>query len=105
MSAITIKVTTEELQAKADIVKVKVAQMQADINEAERLLNNTASYWLGDAGDKKRKDFQKKKQQADEVVRRLSEYPRDLLERAGIYVAAEKENASRPASLPTDFII
>ena len=105
MSGIIIKVTTEELQAKADIVKTKVDEMKADIDEAERLLNNTASYWLGSAGDKKRKDFQKKKQQADEVVRRLSEYPRDLLEMAGIYVAAERENASKPASLPTDFII
>ena len=105
MSAITIKVTTEELLSKADIVKTKVAQMQRDIDEAERLLNNTASYWLGDAGDKKRRDFQKRKQQADQVVRRLSEYPRDLLEMAGIYVAAERENASKPSSLPTDFII
>ena len=105
MSAITIKVTTEGLLSKADIVKTKVAQMQRDIDEAERLLNNTASYWLGDAGDKKRRDFQKRKQQADQVVRRLSEYPRDLLEMAGIYVAAERENASKPASLPTDFII
>ena len=38
MSAITIKVTTEELLSKADIVKTKVAQMQRDIDEAERLL-------------------------------------------------------------------
>ena len=105
MSAITIKVTTEELLSKADIVKTKVAQMQRDIDEAERLLNNTASYWLGDAGDKKRRDFQKRKQQADQVVRRLSEYPRDLLEMAGIYVETEESAVQAAESLVQDVIV
>lgn len=105
MSSIYIKVTTEELLSKAEIVKTKVKAMQDEINETERLMNNTASYWLGSAGDKKRKDFLNKKAKADEIIKRLSEYPEDLLEMAGLYVAAENENADRPAALPTDFII
>ena len=61
MSSIYIKVTTEELISKADTVKSKVSAMQKEIDEAERLLNNTSSYWQGSAGDKKRKEFIKNK--------------------------------------------
>lgn len=105
MSGFLIKVTTEELLEKADIVRKKVSDMQREIDEAERLLNSTSSYWLGSAGDKKRKDFNKQKRKADAVVKRLTKYPDDLLKMAGIYAAAETENKERPAALPTDFII
>ena len=105
MSGIQIKVKTEELVGKAGIVKDKVIVMQRQIDDAEQLLNRTASYWLGEAGDKKRKDFKKKKKAADQVIRRLSEYPEDLLEMAGIYVNAETENTEAPAPLPVDFIV
>ena len=57
MSGIQIKVKTEELVGKAGIVKDKVIVMQRQIDDAEQLLDRTASYWLGDAGDKKRKEF------------------------------------------------
>ena len=105
MSSFIIKVKTEELLSKADTVKTKVDNMQTVIDDTERLLSGTASYWIGDAGDKKRRDFMSRKKDADEVIKRLREYPEDLLKMAGIYDAAEKENIEKPAGLPTDFII
>ena len=103
-SGIQIKVKTEELVGKAGIVKDKVILMQRQIDDAEQLLNRTASYWLGDAGDKKRKEFKDKKKAADQVIRRLSEYPEDLLEMAGIYDQSEKTNVANHTTLPTDVL-
>ena len=73
MSNFYIRVKTEELLSKAEIVKKRVTMMQSELSEAERLMNNTASYWLGSAGDKKRKDFYKQKKEADVIIKRLSE--------------------------------
>lgn len=105
MSKAQIKVTTEELVAKAEIVRNKVSAMKTQIDEAEKLMDKTAAYWIGDAGDKKRKDFKAKKKNAEQIIKRLSEYPDDLMEMAGVYVAAEQENTERPAALPTNFIM
>lgn len=105
MSDITIKVRTEELVSKADDVTKKVDAMQRAIDDADTLLKDTANYWVGDAGDKKRSDFAKRKQEADEVIKRFREYPTDLLTMAGVYVAAETENTQKPAGLPNNFIM
>ena len=105
MSDFIIKVRTEELIAKADEVSRKVGDMQTAIDDAETLLGKTSSYWVGDAGDKKRSDFVKKKKIVDEVINRFREYPTDLLKMAGLYEEAEKVNTDRPAGLPNDFIM
>jgi uncharacterized protein YukE len=104
MSNFYIRVKTEELLSKAEIVKKRVTMMQSELSEAERLMNNTASYWLGSAGDKKRKDFYKQKKEADVIIKRLSEYPEDLLEMAGIYDQSEKTNVANHTTLPTDVL-
>ena len=44
MSKAQIKVTTEELVAKAEIVRNKVSAMKTQIDEAEKLMDKTAAY-------------------------------------------------------------
>ena len=104
MDNFEIKVKTEDMVRIADDFKTKVNTMQTAVNDTEELLKATSSYWIGDGGNKKRKDFAERKKEAEEVIRRLTEYPGDLLKMAGIYVTAENENAERPAELPTDII-
>lgn len=105
MSDFNIRVKTEELQSKAATVRYRVTMMQCELDEAEQLMSNTASYWLGSAGDKKRQDFYKKRKEADEIIKRLTEYPDDLLEMAGLYYQAEKTNVSNHATLPIDILL
>ena len=105
MSDYIIEVTTSELISKATDVSNRVREMQNAIDDAETLLNNTARYWVGEAGDKKRSDFAKKKKIADAVINRFREYPDDLLKMAGVYEQAEAANTQRPAGLPNDFIM
>ena len=83
MSNFYIRVKTEELLSKAEIVKKRVTMMQSELSEAERLMNN---------------------KEADVIIKRLSEYPEDLLEMAGIYDQSEKTNVANHTTLPTDVL-
>ena len=89
MDNFEIKVKTEDMVRIADDFKTKVNTMQTAVNDTEELLKATSYNY---------------NKEAEEVIRRLTEYPGDLLKMAGIYVTAENENAERPAELPTDII-
>lgn len=105
MSDMKIRVTTQELKNRADEVKTKTANLKAAVEATEKLIAGTSSYWLGKAGDKKRKDFTKRKEMTTDMIGRVGEYTTDLLHMAGIYEDTEKSVAELPASLAADVII
>ncbi len=100
-----IKVETETLRAKADTVTGQISEMQGQLDEFKQVVTKTSSYWLGDGGDTRRKEYIDKQAFVEEMIKRLKEYPVDLLKIAGIYDNAEKENIEFSRSLSTDVII
>ena len=100
-----IKVKTEELVAKAGSLKTRAGQMRQQFSDIQSKVTNTQYYWIGDAGDKKRKEYRDKLNRIDELLRRLDEYPVDLMEMAGIYAQAEQENSQNAQALAGDVIV
>ena len=51
------------------------------------------------------KEYRDKLNRIDELLRRLDEYPVDLMEMAGIYAQAEQENSQNAQALAGDVIV
>lgn len=100
-----IRVETGTLKAKADTVTSLVSRMEGQLDELNRVIERTAGYWIGEGGTAKREDYAKQRATVETMVRRLREYPDDLLQMAGIYEGAEKEATQLPQSLPGDVIV
>lgn len=103
-SGFMLKVTPEELKTVSSQVEPLIRKMSEDFNTISELMDSTAGYWLGDAGDMYRKTYKQKEDHISEMIARLSEHPRDLLTMAGVYESSERENVSRSEPLPSDVI-
>ena len=105
MADIMIKVSTDAMVAKANVVRSLCAQMKREYDNFFNLANRTASYWIGDGADRIRKDFQKEESVTRQMLQRLEIYPTNLEEMAGIYVDAEKQNTGYSTPLSGNVIV
>lgn len=93
-------VTPERLQEQAGTVRAELSEMQGYFEELERLMNGTASYWIGEAGDAHRRLYTGKLQKIDEIIRRYQVQITDLEVMAGVYSEAEAAAANIADTLP-----
>lgn len=100
-----IKVTPDVLLAKSGQVKSKIDLMKKSMMELETCMQNTSSYWQGEAGDMYRSKYREFKDNTDEMTNRLLEHVRDLNTMAGVYEEAEKDIQTAIESLPSDIIV
>ncbi len=101
---VELKVTPEELTTKAQEVKNKIATMQAQFNELERLMTKTGAYWIGEAGDYHRKMYTDLAENEETVFARLNEHPVDLVTIAQQYTSTELTIESIVEELPGDIL-
>ncbi len=99
-----IKVNTAQLNSKADTVTTEINNMNKCFEQLESIINKTASYWIGEAGDEHRKLYSEQKDNIDIIMRRLKEHPVDLRTMAGTYEATEREVTAIGNSLSGDVI-
>jgi len=102
--SVQIKVNTSVLNSKAQDVSRSIKNMSDCFERLETIVNRTSYYWIGEAGDTQRKMYREQKPRIDEMMRRLKEHPRDLMEIARTYESVEAEVASIAAELPADVI-
>lgn len=95
-----ILVTPERLQEQAGAVRTELGAMQGYFEELERLMNGTAAYWTGDAGDAHRRLYAGKLQKIEEIIRRYREQITDLEVMAGVYSEAEAAAVNIADMLP-----
>lgn len=105
MDSVTIKVTPEILTAKSSEVANKVKAMQTHFDEMEELVNKTKGYWLGEAADKHRQMYADLSDEIEEILKRLSEHPVDLVAIAQRYSAVELKIQQEIKELPSDVIV
>lgn len=86
---VIIKVNPEVLAQKSGEVSEDIKKLSACFDELERIVNRTNYYWIGEAGDMHRRLYQEQKGNVDEMMRRLREHPRDLLDIARKYIDVE----------------
>ncbi len=99
--AITIElnVTPESLREKTRDISSSLDMLENDLNRLKELMENTSSYWKGEAGDAYRKKYEDNLSTIKKVLDRHREYPVKILKMAGEYERAEAESAALARSL------
>ena len=101
---VEIKVKDDALLSAASTLKDRISDMRSSYDKVMEIVQKTGGYWIGLAGYAHRSAFLEQQDDIDQIVRRLSEHPDDLLKIANLYVEAEKKSAEVPASLGADLI-
>lgn len=105
MENVIIKVSTDALQAKAETVDRLIETMVRQYDDLYRHIKSIAGYWKGEASVKSMECCENDYRFVTEMLQRLREYPNDLRETAGIYVAAEQSVTELSSPLPVDVIL
>lgn len=105
VEAAQIKVTSEQLSAKAAQVKIKISNMKNLISDLEENVRLTEVYWKGEANSSYRSKYKEFEEITEEMIKRLEEHVRDLNTMAGVYEEAEKSNISDIAQDLSDNVI
>ena len=101
----SLTVTPEILVEKAEAVRRKVEDMQRCFTELDRCLTRTRNYWKGEAGDAHRENYENKKEDIDEIFKRLNEDVADMIQMAGVYTSTERKVTEIASDLPHDVIV
>lgn len=104
MAGITLKVDPEQLKRTADEVTGMIQSLQTDLESLQTTVSRTSYYWQGQAADEYRKNFAAQKDDNDEMLERLRKYPTMLLQMAGFYNEAEKNNVDQTVQLLDNYI-
>lgn len=104
-SDLSFTVTPEILYSKSEQVLTLINNMKGEFDGIKSIMNKTASYWIGEAGDTYRKHYNKQEPEIDTIFKRLMEHVTDLNQIAGQYVEAENKAEQIAESLPADVIV
>ena len=77
-----LKVRTEELTQQASTVRNQIGNMESGFDALKQLVDGTANFWIGEAGEHHRSQYQSKLEQIETILRRYREQVRDLEEMA-----------------------
>lgn len=102
---VTLKVTPEQLFTKATETKDNISKLTDTFDTISEIIENTKSYWIGEAGDLHRKLYTDENDKIQEMFARLKEHPADLEQIANNYIGVEKKVAAIAQELPGDIII
>ena len=94
-----IVVSTEALLSQASTVEGLIKRVSAGFDTMKQKINNTNSYWIGEAGDVHRQKYISQQQTIDEIIRRLTENVTDLRAMAGVYEQAERSAEAEAEAL------
>ena len=100
-----LQVTPERLKEIADDAQEKIDKMSKAIDSFNEAAVNTKSYWNGEASDLYAKRYKELKDKLDEIMKRLSEYPRDLEVMAGVYEETESVNTETWGTLDNNIVV
>ena len=97
----TLKVTPEEMAAAASELSGYVANMSECFTQMKNTMVQSASYWVGEAGDAHRQLYNEQVEKTEEIIARYTEHLRDLNAMAGVYSEAEAQAEAKADELPT----
>ena len=104
MATIILKVDPSELKRAAEDVTRKITNIENACNELGTAIENSASYWEGEASNLHREKYQKIKEDISNVIQTMKHRPQDLLTMAGLYEEAETVNESTAEGLQGSLI-
>ena len=93
---IKMNVLPNELDMKAQEATTAIFEMEQLLANVQDTVNRTEYYWNGEAAELKRKVFLEQKEDMEEILTRLKEYPATLRKVANIY----RETEEKPKAVP-----
>ena len=93
------------MKTKATQVLNEVKQIETQWKNLQNVVKSSKGYWQGDASDEHQKYLNEVSDDVEKIIRRMKEHPADLMEMAGIYVAAEKDAKALSGKLPDNVIL
>lgn len=100
----TLKVTPEEMQAAASELSGYVSTMNECFQQMKSTMEQTAGYWVGEAGNAHRQMYQEQVAKTEEIIARYTEHVRDLNTMAGVYTEAEHTAQTTAEELPMSIL-
>ena len=102
---VELQVEPQILYEQASNMSGILSKMKSQLEAIDQLFDATRNNWTGDAADLYRNQYKEKKAVAEEIILRLEEHPKDLMEISGIYSSTEKANEDVSGPLPSDVIV
>jgi WXG100 family type VII secretion target len=99
-----IRVKPDDLRSTAGNVQGTLSTFRNQWGDLIRLIEHTQSYWKGKGAEAKRAEISIMEKDVARMISRISEYPPDLMEMAGLYDTAESTNTTSFGMLPIDVI-
>lgn len=96
----TLKVSPEEMQAAASELSGYVSAMSESFQRMKNTMTQSATYWVGEAGDAHRQRYQDQVAAIEEIIARYTEHIVDLNAMAGVYSEAEAQAQAKAEELP-----
>ena len=93
---IKMNVLPNELDIKAQEAATAIFEMEQLLSNVQDTVNRTEYYWNGEAAELNRKVFLEQKEDMEEILTRLKEYPATLRKVANIY----RETEEKPKAVP-----
>ena len=93
---IKMNVLPNELDMKAQEAATAIFEMEQLLANVQDTVNRTEYYWNGEAAELNRKVFLEQKEDMEEILTRLKEYPATLRKVANIY----RETEEKPKVVP-----
>ena len=93
---IKMNVLPNELDIKAQEAATAIFEMEQLLANVQDTINRTEYYWNGEAAELNRKVFLEQKEDMEEILTRLKEYPATLRKVANIY----RETEEKPKAVP-----
>ena len=95
-----LKVTPEQMEAAASELSGYVSSMSECFQQMKNTMDQTAVYWVGEAGNAHRQMYQEQVTKTEEIIARYTEHVRDLYTMAGVYIEAEQTAQAMADELP-----
>ena len=99
---ISLRVTPAQLKTQKQVIDSDIVNIKNDIAQITNEIMGTSSYWLGEAGNKQRTDYEDSRQKIDSMIERLGTYPTRILQMAGLYEESESVNTQAASQLKAD---
>jgi len=99
-----LKVNEQQLKIKAESLQKKIEDISALYKKLDEEINHTKKYWQGDAADCHKEIYESWKDEVQDSLKVIKEYPEYLLKIAGNYEKNEKDNSETIRFLSTDVI-
>lgn len=93
---IKMNVLPNELDMKAQEAATAIFEIEQLLANVQDTVNRTEYYWNGEAAELNRKVFLEQKEDMEEILTRLKEYPATLRKVANIY----RETEEKPKAVP-----